>query len=260
MDQLHELIDELEGELEVLNGYSDKNIEVSPAHFSGIIETAFLLSDGVGYGSALESLLRVPAPMINKITRNYRSMRVGDLYTIAEKMRASLRSIEGEIAAQTHETLDRKDEEGPIDVPKTTGTAIGTIGPLMAQASATVGYPKVVASRWVFLSETKSTKDLIKGISASLDQIIMISKGSNLPPDQASLTAIEKAELIAVLETALQMLKAPMVEEGLIKKLMKLLKGTIQRNAENSTDSAISQLSKETLRMLRTLFDSLPLS
>jgi hypothetical protein len=54
----------------------------------------------------------------------------------------------------------------------------------------------------------------IGAISPLLDSIIVQTKGANEPPDQQILTEIERKQLIAILETALNVLRSPLVEKA----------------------------------------------
>ncbi|MDP8997624.1 MAG: hypothetical protein M3O03_11580 [Pseudomonadota bacterium] len=89
-----------------------------------------------------------------------------------------------------------------------------------------VSVTKVIvrAEAWVFVPKNNETKQKIKLISELLDDIVLQVRSSNLPPSEQLLTDIEKAELIAILQTALNILKSPMVESGLLKTLEGTLK------------------------------------
>lgn len=58
-----------------------------------------------------------------------------------------------------------------------------------------------------------------------------------MPEDGAALTDIERAQLIAMVETILAMLKGPMIETSLINKL----KRAAQRGAEKTTEKGVEK-------------------
>ena len=85
-------------------------------------------------------------------------------------------------------------------------------------------------------------KQKIGAISALLDSIIEQIGGSNAPPEEQALTEIERAELIAILETALHVLRAPMVEKGLLKKAQSILKRGADKAVEKGVQEGVGSL------------------
>jgi hypothetical protein len=61
--------------------------------------------------------------------------------------------------------------------------------------------------QWVAVRTSSEVKMKIGAISALLDSIIIQTKGANEPPDQQLLSEIERQQLIAILETALNLLR-----------------------------------------------------
>lgn len=97
----------------------------------------------------------------------------------------------------------------------------------------------VRAEAWVFVPKNNETKQKIKLISELLDDIVLQVRSSNLPPNEQLLTDIEKAELIAILETALNILKSPMLERGLLTKLGGFLKDAAIKAGKDKTQVAM---------------------
>jgi hypothetical protein len=71
-----------------------------------------------------------------------------------------------------------------------------------------------VGEKWIDVRISSDVQMKIGAISPLLDSIIVQTKGANEPPDQQILTEIERKQLIAILETALNVLRSPLVEKA----------------------------------------------
>jgi hypothetical protein len=80
---------------------------------------------------------------------------------------------------------------------------------------------------------------------------------TNLPPEQQALSQIERAQLIAILETALQILKAPIMEPGMLKKAQDGLKRLAGKTAEKQAETGLGYAASEGARLLWELIKSL---
>jgi hypothetical protein len=80
---------------------------------------------------------------------------------------------------------------------------------------------------------------------------------NNLPNDQRALTDVERQTLIQVLETALNVLKSPMVELGLLKKATDMLKSAAKRAGEKQLDLALGSAAGIAATKLTELISSL---
>ncbi|RDJ16941.1 hypothetical protein B5K06_00720 [Rhizobium grahamii] len=98
---------------------------------------------------------------------------------------------------------------------------------------------QVWTEQWVYVRRGSRAKDIIGDVSELLDEVILLAKTTNLPEAQAGLTDIERAQLIAILETTLAMLKAPMIEPGLLKKTAKMAKDVAQKAAKTKVEEAL---------------------
>ncbi|WP_436642477.1 hypothetical protein [Microbaculum sp. FT89] len=79
-------------------------------------------------------------------------------------------------------------------------------------------YVDILPVAWVSINR-RSNAQLIGKISELLDEAITLAKSTNLPPEQRALSDIERAQLITLLDTALNLLKSPLVEKGLLERL-----------------------------------------
>ena len=77
---------------------------------------------------------------------------------------------------------------------------------------------------------------------------------ANVPEDEQVLTKIERQQLIAVLETALAVLKAPMLEKGLIKKTAEIVKkgagSALERGVQQGLGLAMTEAGRRLLELI----------
>jgi len=98
----------------------------------------------------------------------------------------------------------------------------------------------VRAVEWKVLVQTDELEDNINDVVRLIGEVIEHANTSNLPPDERALTEIERAQLIAVLETALAILKTPMIEIGLLKKAATMLKRAAAKAVEKQVENAFA--------------------
>ncbi|MEP9389430.1 hypothetical protein [Mesorhizobium sp. KR9-304] len=115
----------------------------------------------------------------------------------------------------------------------------------------------VWAEQWVYIRPRSRAKEIIAELSDLLDEVALLVKSTNLPEDQAALTDIERSQLIAMLETVLLMLRAPMVEPGLLKKLQRSTTDAAQKTIQKGTEQAMGEGMKAAGRKLLELIQSL---
>ncbi|MBY0226277.1 MAG: hypothetical protein K2Q28_10775 [Hyphomicrobium sp.] len=117
--------------------------------------------------------------------------------------------------------------------------------------------PVIPAEEWRFVQIAPGTKTRIAAISALLDTIIVRLAKTNLPAEEQVLSEIERAQLIAILETALQILKAPIMEPGMLKKAQDSLKRLASKTAEKQAETGLGSAASEGARQLWELIKSL---
>jgi hypothetical protein len=98
---------------------------------------------------------------------------------------------------------------------------------------------QVWTEQWVFVRRGSRAKEIITDVSELLEEAVLRAKTNNLSEDQAALTDIERAQLIAILETTLAMLRAPMVEKGLLKKTARVGADVAQKAAKAKIEEAL---------------------
>ncbi|HEY1745634.1 MAG TPA: hypothetical protein VGG11_02565 [Xanthobacteraceae bacterium] len=93
----------------------------------------------------------------------------------------------------------------------------------------------ILGERWVAIRDNNDIKMKIGAVASLLDSIIEQTVRANAPPENQILTKIEREQLIAVLDTALNVLRSPMVEKGLLKKA----EGVLKRGAESAVENGV---------------------
>jgi hypothetical protein len=115
----------------------------------------------------------------------------------------------------------------------------------------------IEGEQWVAIQLTSETKAKINIISTMLDSIVENVKHSNLPSTEQALSEIERRQLIVILETALAVLKGPMVERGLLKQTRSALESGAVKAAEKGTQEGLGQMMNAAGRHLMDLISSL---
>lgn len=106
---------------------------------------------------------------------------------------------------------------------------------------ATPPKPLVVkAIEWKVVRLTEDLQAKITEIARLIAEVIEHATTTNLPPDQRALSDIERAQLIAILRTALKVLESPMMEKGLLKKAAAMVKRAAGKAAEKQVELALN--------------------
>ncbi|MGN6411983.1 MAG: hypothetical protein ACTHK9_11165 [Nitrobacter sp.] len=109
----------------------------------------------------------------------------------------------------------------------------------------------------VSTQSSSQVKAKIAVISALLDEIVTHVLRANVPENEQILTKIERQQLIAVLETALAVLKSPMVEKGLIKQTAEIVKkgaaSALEKGVQQGLGLAMTQAGHRLLELLNLI-------
>lgn len=245
LDRVHELLDGLECDLGSLQAELGQEEQVDPASLPHICDAAQeIFGLWSGYGSDMATRLHVPPALINSFVRTFRSVYATDATILASKLISYLKSVEGEYNAVANLDDSRSD-----NLPRTAED------PQRPPAAATKSFN---ASVWAPIPEADEIKAQIAQISLLLDSVVRLARTTNLPEEERSLSAIERAELIAILETALLILKAPLAEKSLLDRASEQLKRTAGKVAAKKTETALGQLADEAARALWEFISQFP--
>ncbi len=100
----------------------------------------------------------------------------------------------------------------------------------------------VAAEQWVAVKISSEQKMKIGAIASLLDSIIEQTSRANAPHDQQLLSEIERQQLISVLETALNVLKSPLLERGILRRARSALKNGAESAAERGVQQGLGKL------------------
>jgi hypothetical protein len=112
-------------------------------------------------------------------------------------------------------------------------------------------------AEWVSLGADSDTKQKITALSTILETFVPQLKSANLPADAQVITELERAQLVAVLETMLALLKSPMVEKGLFKRAADQLKRISTKSAEKKVEEGLGTAAGEVARQIFELIASI---
>src|SRR5262249_55081015 len=89
---------------------------------------------------------------------------------------------------------------------------------------------------------TSEMQEKITALSTILDSIIQQTSCSNLPESEQALTQLERQQLIALLETALSLLRSTVVESSLLEKAGNALSEGAMAAAKAGTQEGLMNL------------------
>ena len=237
LDEIHEFMDGIELDINFLSSFESDSEKVRTDTLYGTSMTiGHFLHYWTAYGSGLPKVLRIPEKLLNKYSKGGSEIAVFEAKTVSAKLLSYLRSIEGEYNnISSSDNINIKIDEN-IEVQN-----------------------KNFAFRAVsWVKNDSVAKSELHKLSISLDSLLTLAKSSNLPESEQALSDLEKAQLIAMLETALLILKAPLVEKGFLSKLRDVLAGCGKKVATKKTEEALGKLADGAAQELGSIIDNIP--
>lgn len=168
--------------------------------------------------------LGINPSVTNKLKNFDAKLRAPVMIAALSRARSYLRTLESEHGG------DKRDAEQDVNQDVRTQDIAAAHPPQPIQ---------VWAEQWVYVQRGSRAKEIIAAVSELLDEAVLLAKTTNLPEDQAALTDIERAQLIAILETTLAVLKAPMVEPGLLKKTARIAREVAEKTAKKKIEEGL---------------------
>jgi hypothetical protein len=170
----------------------------------------------------MENRLGIDPSVLSKFVKMRGNVPVHVARAVAERLRTYLRSEDQPFARRkpARKTLPKKAN-------------------VERQAVAVARMP---GEQWLAVGESSEIKVKIGVIASLLDNIIDQTKHANAPPDQQIMSEIEKQQLIAILETALNVLRSPLVEKGLFKAAQKALRKGTKTAVENGVQKGLGTI------------------
>jgi hypothetical protein len=219
IEDVHRLLEGLDSLLSTLrSSYAERfQIDDLPELFETVIEL-----DGWRNTQYLQTKVGINGSLLNQILKMKGPIRRGEAIQIADRLRSYLRSHDQRSAPRPSRPKAKKKKEAK---PPAT--------PSPAKRTRAV----FVGEQWVAVRTSNDVKMKISAIASLLDTIVDQIKHSNAPPEDQLLTDIDRQQLIAILETALHVLRAPLVEKGLLKKT----EGVLKKGAESAAEKGVQQ-------------------
>lgn len=211
IDEVHHMLDSIE---EIIASLDDRPDTIEVADLGDLCLIILEITGWTNTAYA-ESSLGINPSLLNKFVKMRGSVKKRDAFKIADRVRSFLKSQD---QLSVKPTIDQKSR-------KTRKKAI-----------------TYAAERWVFVGGESDVKQKIGLVSVLLDGIIAQTKGANAPAEEQGLSEIERQQLIAVLETALNILKSPLVETGILREAEKSLKDASAKAAKGELQKGLSRL------------------
>lgn len=241
LDEVHDLLDAVEESLTQLSSRTEN--DVGPYETAGLATAFLALYDGfLDYGSSEARELGVPPKLAKSLLKPGARMARHDAMILGSRLRSLLRTLEGQLGAPIE---PRTEEQGSSEK--------------VADAlNASVSTKPEAPSSWAVVPQVTMVKAKAAQVAQLLDDIVYAVRASNLPEEDRALSDIERAQLIAVLETAISLLKAPLVERGLLLKCSDWLKRTAARVGQRKAEESLGSLADKGVEDLGDLIDQIP--
>ncbi len=250
LDDIHEIIETLEYSINALRAEAaTQNAHIYLSDFSALCSVITELNDWdkTAYGTDLSNKLGIAPSLVSKFLRFLTSSGEKDI-----RMKAFTALKVAERALSYAKSLESEATDWRYKKPKM------DISELNSEDSATKQILHFSATTWAAVPKTSEIQEKISLIAELLDSLILNINSANLPPSEQALSEIEKQQLIAVLETALQMLQAPLVEKNLLEETSDLLGNATRKAAEKSVQEALETLGKKAIYHLIELIKLIP--
>ena len=230
IDEVHRMLDLLETARAELS--AERKETFAAGAIPSLCEVVIDL-DGWVEPDAMGGIIGINAALINRFKRFHGLVRRSDATAVLDRIRTYLRGqdqFEGETEEQPTQP------EPPVVKAK----------PLT-----------IAGQQWIALELTSEIKAKINIISTLLDSIVEAVKHSNTLEEDQALTDMERKQLIVILETALAVLKGPMVEEGLLKRARSALESGAAKALEKNTQEGLGQMMSVAKSRLLDLIQSI---
>jgi hypothetical protein len=212
LEDVHRLLDTLEGVKRDLSSRRSRHINVEELGDLSLVLLEVLNWTRSAYG---EKNFGINPSLLNKLVKLRGTILLRDAHVITERLQSYLRSED-----QATPTVPQREP-----------------GRRVSRGAAKSDILSFKGEGWVLSGTTSENKARISLIASLLDTIVEQVQHSNAPPREQLLTEIERQQLIAILETALTVLRSPLIEKGLLAKTQSVLK----RGAESAAEKGVQQ-------------------
>lgn len=223
LDTLHSWLDEVDRDIKLLARFPDKTDETIQSYeLEGICSVlGELFGWSTAYVGELPERLGVTSAVLNHFTRMRGEVEVSTARMVAGRLKTFLRSLEGSVG-------DRG-----ASAPTQVADQLQRLPPFTLSAD-----------RWVTVVAASDIKQRIAIVAELLDGIVAQINSSNLTEGDQALSDIERNQLIAVLETAIRMLQAPMIETGLLRKAGDMLRDAASKAMQKQMQEGLGNAAR----------------
>jgi hypothetical protein len=217
IEEVHSLLENIERVIKEISRLQSKSYDVRELSNLGNVIIEVLDWER---SASPDNKLNIHPSLLNKFLKQRGKVTDKDAAIVADRIRAYLRSqdqtTEGAVRAVPAPRSPRPKRDRPTEV------------------AAPFSFK---AEQWVAVTRTSENARKIAALAAILDSIIEQTAHANAPEDQQALTKIEREQLIAILETALSVLRSPIVETGLMKKA----RAALERGAISAAEKGLQE-------------------
>jgi hypothetical protein len=191
IEDVHRLLDSLEEAVAELSELSGKSIQVNdiPILCGVVMEVLDWNRSALG-----DNKFGISSSVLNQFLQMRGEVWKSDAVKVANRIRTFLRAQDQAYKGSS-----------PLEVPEP-----------RPRQEVVVSDPMIRAGHWVSVRKTADIKQKIAALGSILDSIIQQTGRSNAPENEQALTQIERQQLIAILETALNVFRSPLVETGIM--------------------------------------------
>ncbi len=238
IEEVHRMLDAVETVIDRLDGIKAEQVSLDE-----VGDLCFVLSELHDHRTAYTDTgpsLAISPSVLTRYVKFHPTYSTSEARLVARRVRSFLRSQDQ--ATRERALPDTPPQPGPPP-------------PETKQDPAPV--LDIAAEGWRYVGPSGDLKAKILALSSLLDSIITVIEKSNQPPSEQVLTQLERNQLIVILETTLAVLKAPMVERGLLAKLRKTLGRTAAKATEHQAEQAVGSLAGLAVERITDLINSL---
>lgn len=226
--EIQSFLDELDDVKRRLAGESRDQIDVTE-----LSEISLVLGEILGWDTAYTEMakrLGIAASTLTKFVKMRGKVKVQTAKAVTERLRTFLRSLD-HATPQKSRPIRRE---------------------LVSQPQFSFS-----GEKWIEIARPSDLSLKIAAIANLLNNIIEQVNRTNLPDDEQALSAIERHQLVAILETALNVLKSPLVEKGLLRRAQEGLKKASGRAVEKEVQQGLGKLAASAAAKISEILASL---
>jgi hypothetical protein len=219
LDDIHRMLDTIDIGIRKIGQIKTTNINLAQIWEVSEVILEVLGSTNTAY---IENDLGISPSHLSKFVKMRGSINKSQALAVAQRVRTYLKSLD-QATPRSSNTPHAQSQQEPKERREEPRIA-------------------VAASQWIAIRQTSEIKLKIGVISSPLDSIIEQAAHANVAPEDQAISELEKHQLIAILETALNLLRSPLVEKGLLKKAEESLADAGKKAVQKGIQEGLGKL------------------